>query len=83
MADFGLAAQIGRGNAMPGAQQQDPQNRMMQMMQLQQLQQNMMLAREQEGRAALYACGARIAVAAHLKALRTDAYERKQSRGGR
>ena len=52
MADFGLAAQIGRGNAMPGAQQQDPQNRMMQMMQLQQLQQNMMLAREQEGRAA-------------------------------
>lgn len=53
MADFGLAAQIGRGNAMPGAQQQqDPQNRMMQLMQLQQLQQNMMLAREQEGRAA-------------------------------
>lgn len=52
MADFGLAAQIGRGNAMPGAQQQDPQNRMMQMMQLQQLQQNMMLAREQENRAA-------------------------------
>jgi hypothetical protein len=52
MADFGLAAQIGRGNAMPGAQQQDPQNRMMQMMQLQQLQQNMMLAREQEARAA-------------------------------
>jgi hypothetical protein len=52
MADFGLAAQIGRGNAMPGAQQQDPQNRMLQMMQLQQLQQNMMLAREQEGRAA-------------------------------
>jgi hypothetical protein len=53
MADYGLAAQIGRGNAMPGAQQQqDPQNRMMQMMQLQQLQQNMMLAREQEGRAA-------------------------------
>ena len=38
---------------------------------------------EQEGRAALYACGARIAVAAHLKALRTEAYERKQSRGGR
>lgn len=53
MADFGLAAQIGRGNAMPGAQQQqDPQNRMLQIMQLQQLQQNMMLAREQEGRAA-------------------------------
>jgi hypothetical protein len=53
MADFGLAAQIGRGNAMPGAQQQqDPQNRMMQMMQLQQLQQNMMLARDQEARAA-------------------------------
>ena len=50
MADFGLAAQIGRGNAMPGAQQQDPQNRMMQMMQLQQLQQNMMLTREQEAR---------------------------------
>jgi hypothetical protein len=38
---------------------------------------------EQEGRAALYACGARIAVAAHLKALRTEAFERKQSRGGR
>jgi len=37
---------------MPGAQQQDPQNRMMQMMQLQQLQQNMMLAREQEARQA-------------------------------
>lgn len=52
MADYGLAAQIGRGNAMPGAQQQDPQNRMMQMMQLQQLQQNMMLARDQEARAA-------------------------------
>jgi len=52
MADFGLAAQIGRGNAMPGAQQQDPQNRMLQIMQLQQLQQNMMLARAQEGRAA-------------------------------
>lgn len=52
MADFGLAAQIGRGNAMPGAQQQDPQNRMVQMMQLQQLQQNMMLARDQEARAA-------------------------------
>jgi hypothetical protein len=50
MADYGLAAQIGRGNAMPGAQQQDPQNRMMQMMQLQQLQQNMMLARDQEAR---------------------------------
>ena len=54
MADFGLAAQIGRGggNAMPGAQPQDQTNRMMQMLQLQQLQQNMMLAREQEGRAA-------------------------------
>jgi hypothetical protein len=34
------------------SQQQDPQNRMVQMMQLQQLQQNMMLAREQEARAA-------------------------------
>jgi hypothetical protein len=55
MADFGLAAQIGRGNAMPGAQQQDPQNRMMQMMQLQQLQQNMMLAREQNAREAALA----------------------------
>ena len=52
MADFGLAAQIGRGggNAMPGAQPQDQTNRMMQMLQLQQLQQNMMLAREQEAR---------------------------------
>jgi hypothetical protein len=55
MADYGLAAQIGRGNAMPGAQQQDPQNRMMQMMQLQQLQQNMMLAREQNAREAALA----------------------------
>lgn len=55
MADFGLAAKIGSGNAMPGAQQQDPQNRMMQMMQLQQLQQNMMLAREQNAREAALA----------------------------
>ena len=54
MADFGLAAQIGRGGGGGGgmSQQQDPQNRMLQMMQIQQLQQNMMLAREQEGRAA-------------------------------
>ena len=53
MADFGLAAQIGRGGGGGGmSPQQDPQNRMLQMMQLQQLQQNMMLAREQEGRAA-------------------------------
>jgi hypothetical protein len=45
MADFGLAAQIGRGgNAM--AQPADPMNRMSQMLQLQQLQQNMMLANE-------------------------------------
>lgn len=51
MADYGLAAQIGRGGGAGGMpQQQDPQNRMMQMMQLQQLQQNMMLAREQEAR---------------------------------
>jgi len=53
MADFGLAAQIGRGGGGGGmSQQQDPQNRMLQMMQLQQLQQNMMLARDQEARAA-------------------------------
>ena len=53
MADYGLAAQIGRGGGAGGMpQQQDPQNRMMQMMQLQQLQQNMMLAREQEARQA-------------------------------
>ena len=40
MADYGLAAQIGRGggNAM-APQQTDPTNRMMQMLQLQQLQQ--------------------------------------------
>lgn len=54
MADFGLAAQIGRGggggNAM--AQPADPANQMMRMLQLQQLQQNMMLAAEQEKRAA-------------------------------
>jgi hypothetical protein len=55
MADFGLAAQIGRGNAMPGAQPQDQTNRMMQLMQLQQLQQNMMLAREQNAREAALA----------------------------
>ena len=52
MADFGLAAQIGRGggggNAM--AQPADPMNRMSQMLQLQQLQQNMMLANELAGR---------------------------------
>jgi hypothetical protein len=57
MADFGLAAQIGRGggggNAM--AQPVDPMNRMTQLMQLQQLQQNMMLAREQEAREAALA----------------------------
>lgn len=54
MADFGLAAQIGRGggggNAM--AQPADPANQMVRMLQLQQLQQNMMLAAEQEKRAA-------------------------------
>jgi hypothetical protein len=48
MADFGLAAQIGRGggggNAM--AQPADPMNRMTQLMQLQNLQQNMMLVNE-------------------------------------
>lgn len=46
MADFGLAAQIGRGGAGGGVQQVDPANRMMQMMQLQQTQQNMMLQQE-------------------------------------
>ncbi len=47
MADFGLAAQIGRGgggNAM--APNVDPMNRLTQMMQLQQLQQSMALANE-------------------------------------
>jgi hypothetical protein len=57
MADFGLAAQIGRGggggNAM--AQPADPANQMMRMLQLQNLQQNMMLAREQEAREAALA----------------------------
>jgi hypothetical protein len=57
MADFGLAAQIGRGggggNAM--AQPADPANQMMRMLQLQQLQQNMMVAREQEAREAALA----------------------------
>ena len=46
MADFGLAAQIGRGGAGGGVQQVDPANRMMQMMQLQQAQQNAMLQQE-------------------------------------
>ena len=48
MADFGLAAQIGRGGAggAGGVQQVDPANRMMQMMQVQQAQQNMMLQQE-------------------------------------
>ena len=52
MADFGLAAQIGRGGGGGGGGSgtSDPANRMMQMMQLQQLQQNMLLAREQEMR---------------------------------
>lgn len=50
MADFGLAAQIGRGGGNAMAQPVDPMNRMTQMMQLQQLQQNMLLAREQEMR---------------------------------
>jgi len=50
MADFGLAAQIGRGGGGGGGGTSDPANRMMQMMQLQQLQQNMLLAREQEMR---------------------------------
>lgn len=49
MADFGLAAQIGRmGGGAAGSAPVDPTNRMLQLMQLQQLQQNMMLAREQE-----------------------------------
>jgi len=53
MADFGLAAQIGRGGGMGGGvQPADPTNRMLQMMQLQQMQQNMMLAREQAAREA-------------------------------
>lgn len=55
MADFGLAAQIGRGGMGGGggvAAPPDPTNRMLQLMQLQALQQNMMLARQQEGRAA-------------------------------
>ena len=53
MADFGLAAQIGRmGGGAAGPAPVDPTNRMLQLMQLQQLQQNMMLARQQEGRAA-------------------------------
>jgi hypothetical protein len=58
MADFGIAAQIGRGGMGGGggvAAPPDPTNRMLQLMQLQQLQQNMMLAREQEGRAAALA----------------------------
>ena len=46
MADFGLAAQIGRGGGAGGVQQVDPANRMMQMMQVQQAQQNMMLQQE-------------------------------------
>lgn len=58
MADFGIAAQIGRGGMGGGggvAAPPDPANRMLQLMQLQQLQQNMMLARQQEGRAAALA----------------------------
>lgn len=58
MADFGLAAQIGRGGGgggMAGSSPVDPTNRMMQLMQLQQLQQNMMLARQQEAREAALA----------------------------
>lgn len=51
MADFGLAAQIGRGGGGGGtATPPDPMNRFTQLMQLQQMQQNMMLAREQAGR---------------------------------
>lgn len=52
MADFGLAAQIGRGagGGAGGIQRIDPANRMMQMMQLQQAQQNMMLQQELAGR---------------------------------
>jgi hypothetical protein len=45
MADFGLAAQIGRGGA-GGVKQVDPANRMAQMLQIQQAQQNMMLQQE-------------------------------------
>jgi len=58
MADFGIAAQIGRGGMGGGggvAAPPDPANRMLQLMQLQALQQNMMLAREQEARAAALA----------------------------
>lgn len=55
MADFGLAAQIGRGGGMVGPAPVDPSNRMMQLLQMQQLQQNMLLAREQNAREAALA----------------------------
>lgn len=51
MADFGLAAQIGRGGGGGGMPAPvDPANRMAQLLQMQQMQQNMMLSREQEMR---------------------------------
>lgn len=69
MADYGLAAQIGRGggNAM-APQPPDMTNRMMQLLQLQQLQQNMMLAREQEGREAALAPLRRQAIETNIRA---------------
>ena len=52
MADYGLAAQIGRGGGVGGGVAQvDPLNRMTQLMKLQAQQQNMMLAREAAQRA--------------------------------
>jgi len=52
MADYGLAAQIGRGGGGGGGAvaQVDPLNRMTQLMKLQNLQQNMMLAQEAAAR---------------------------------
>lgn len=55
MADFGLAAQIGRGGGGGMPAPVDPANRMMQLLQMQQLQQNMLLAREQNAREAALA----------------------------